>query len=131
KHFTSLRAELDTREKLLDARLDTLQEHKDKAAATAKKMKKRYHQAKDDYDELQAREQEEVDGGPQEDSTDMDASSVEASGNVKKAIQYALAQVGDAYTWGGTGPDAFDCSGLTMKAFQAAGINIGRVTYDQ
>ena len=35
------------------------------------------------------------------------------------AVQYALAQVGDAYVYGAAGPDAFDCSGLTMMAWAA------------
>jgi peptidoglycan DL-endopeptidase CwlO len=38
------------------------------------------------------------------------------------AIQTALAQVGDPYVWSGTGPDGFDCSGLTMYAYAAAGV---------
>jgi peptidoglycan DL-endopeptidase CwlO len=40
------------------------------------------------------------------------------------AIATALAQVGDAYAGGGTGPDAFDCSGLTSYAYAAAGITL-------
>jgi cell wall-associated NlpC family hydrolase len=38
------------------------------------------------------------------------------------AIETALAQVGDAYKHGGTGPDVFDCSGLTSYAYAAAGV---------
>ncbi len=38
------------------------------------------------------------------------------------AVDTALAQVGDAYVWGGTGPNGFDCSGLTMYAYAAAGV---------
>jgi len=38
------------------------------------------------------------------------------------AITYALAQLGKAYLWGGTGPAAFDCSGLTMMAWAQAGV---------
>jgi cell wall-associated NlpC family hydrolase len=40
------------------------------------------------------------------------------------AIQEALAQVGDPYVWGASGPDAFDCSGLTSYAYAAAGISL-------
>ena len=40
------------------------------------------------------------------------------------AIATALAQVGDAYEFGATGPDAFDCSGLTSYAYAAAGISL-------
>ena len=38
------------------------------------------------------------------------------------AVRTALAQVGDRYVWGSTGPDTFDCSGLTSYAYAAAGV---------
>jgi peptidoglycan DL-endopeptidase CwlO len=38
------------------------------------------------------------------------------------AVQTALAQMGDPYVWGASGPDGFDCSGLTSYAYAAAGI---------
>ena len=41
-----------------------------------------------------------------------------------KAVQVALAQRGDPYVSGASGPDAFDCSGLTMYAYAAAGISL-------
>ncbi|CCH90712.1 Cell wall-associated hydrolase [Modestobacter italicus] len=40
------------------------------------------------------------------------------------AVQTALAQVGDAYVFGASGPDAFDCSGLTSYAYAAAGVTL-------
>lgn len=47
------------------------------------------------------------------------------------AVTFAIAQLGKPYLWGGTGPDRFDCSGLTQAAWQRAGITIGRTTWDQ
>ncbi|MQA33619.1 C40 family peptidase [Modestobacter roseus] len=41
-----------------------------------------------------------------------------------EAVQTALAQVGDMYLPGGSGPDRFDCSGLTQYAYAAAGISL-------
>ena len=49
---------------------------------------------------------------------------VPASGRAGAAVQYALAQVGDAYVYGAAGPDAYDCSGLTMAAWGAAGVGL-------
>ncbi|GAA3813040.1 C40 family peptidase [Nocardioides panacisoli] len=51
-------------------------------------------------------------------------SEVPASGRAAAAVRYAMAQVGDAYVWGAAGPDAFDCSGLTMMAWAQAGVSL-------
>jgi cell wall-associated NlpC family hydrolase len=47
-----------------------------------------------------------------------------ASGSAAVAVRTALAQVGDAYVYGAAGPSAFDCSGLTMYAWGAAGVGL-------
>ena len=38
------------------------------------------------------------------------------------AIAFAYAQLGEPYVWGAAGPDAWDCSGLTMGSWAAAGV---------
>ncbi|MET7599440.1 NlpC/P60 family protein [Streptomyces sp. NPDC005481] len=48
-----------------------------------------------------------------------------------KAIAFARAQVGKPYVWGATGPDSYDCSGLTQAAWKAAGVSLPRTTWDQ
>ncbi len=48
-----------------------------------------------------------------------------------KAVAFAYAQIGKPYEWGATGPNSFDCSGLTMSAWAAAGVSIPRISYDQ
>jgi cell wall-associated NlpC family hydrolase len=50
---------------------------------------------------------------------------------VATAIAYAEEQLGKPYQWGATGPDAFDCSGLVMMAYRAAGIDIDRTSQAQ
>ncbi|TFE31036.1 hypothetical protein E0F15_11185 [Frankia sp. B2] len=54
---------------------------------------------------------------------------------VDVAVDYATAQIGLPYQWGGDGPAAgdvgFDCSGLTQAAAQAAGVRLPRVAQDQ
>ncbi|MFE9834037.1 NlpC/P60 family protein [Streptomyces sp. NPDC005551] len=47
------------------------------------------------------------------------------------AINAALAQVGKPYQWGGTGPNAFDCSGLMQYAYKKVGVRLPRVSQAQ
>lgn len=55
-----------------------------------------------------------------------------ASGNSGAVISAAEQQLGKPYLWGGTGPDGWDCSGLTQAAYKrGAGIDLPRVSEDQ
>ncbi|GAA2428181.1 NlpC/P60 family protein [Streptomyces macrosporus] len=54
-----------------------------------------------------------------------------ASARGKKAIAYAMAQIGKDYEWGAEGPDTFDCSGLMLRAWEAAGMRIPRTSQEQ
>lgn len=54
-----------------------------------------------------------------------------ATGAVGLVLARAADQLGKPYQWGATGPRAFDCSGLTMYAWQAAGVQLPRVSRDQ
>lgn len=47
------------------------------------------------------------------------------------AVAFAKAQVGKPYCWGGTGPDCYDCSGLTGAAWSAGGRSIPRTSSAQ
>ena len=47
------------------------------------------------------------------------------------AVAFAYAQIGKPYVYGAAGPGSYDCSGLTMAAWAAAGVSIPRVSYDQ
>jgi peptidoglycan DL-endopeptidase CwlO len=63
-------------------------------------------------------------------STEADTTQVPNS-TVATAIAFAEAQLGKPYEWGGTGPDAYDCSGLVMMAYRAAGVLIPRTADEQ
>jgi cell wall-associated NlpC family hydrolase len=42
----------------------------------------------------------------------------------QRAVDYSIAQVGKAYVFAASGPDAYDCSGLTMMAWQQGGVSL-------
>ncbi|WP_327220136.1 C40 family peptidase [Streptomyces cyaneofuscatus] len=48
-----------------------------------------------------------------------------------RAVSFAHGAIGKPYVWGATGPNAFDCSGLTQAAWKAAGVSLPRTTYTQ
>jgi cell wall-associated NlpC family hydrolase len=45
-------------------------------------------------------------------------------GGATAVVNYAMAQVGKPYCYGGAGPGCFDCSGLTMRAWAQAGVSL-------
>lgn len=47
-----------------------------------------------------------------------------ASGGAAAAIAFARAQIGKPYIYAAAGPNAYDCSGLTMRAWQAGGVSM-------
>ncbi len=63
------------------------------------------------------------------------AEAAQATKTTKKqrirAMRVALAQRGDPYRYGATGPNAFDCSGLTMYSYKRVGRTIPRTTDQQ
>ncbi len=55
----------------------------------------------------------------------IDLGSIPApSAGAGAAISFAYAQLGKPYVYGAAGPDAYDCSGLTMRAWEAAGVSM-------
>ncbi|MFE4701751.1 NlpC/P60 family protein [Streptomyces sp. NPDC056738] len=59
------------------------------------------------------------------------STTTSSSSKAAEALAFARAQIGKPYVWGATGPDSYDCSGLTQAAWKAAGVSLPRVTYDQ
>lgn len=51
--------------------------------------------------------------------------------DTKKAIKAAVSKLGAPYVWGATGPNTFDCSGLTSWAWKQAGVQIPRTSQQQ
>lgn len=57
--------------------------------------------------------------------------STAPSGVGQAALDWAMTQLGKPYVWGAQGPNSYDCSGLTMQAFQNAGASLPRTTSAQ
>lgn len=53
-----------------------------------------------------------------------DIPQVSASGRAGAAVKFAMSQIGDPYVWAAAGPNSWDCSGLTMMAWGAAGVSL-------
>ncbi|WP_019854951.1 C40 family peptidase [Actinopolyspora mortivallis] len=61
-----------------------------------------------------------------------DCSAVPDAGELAATVVgYARQQLGSPYVWGAEGPNTFDCSGLTQRAWAAAGVRIPRVSQNQ
>ncbi|MGA0062453.1 MAG: NlpC/P60 family protein [Candidatus Planktophila sp.] len=78
---------------------------------------------KEDRERL-ARLAEERENADQKSSLQAAKSAAGISGRAGIALKYALAQIGDRYVFGADGMTTWDCSGLTMRAFQAAGVKL-------
>ena len=76
------------------------------------------------YAALTAPQQEQVSRAHAGEATAVPSGVVAPSQAAQVAVDTALAQVGDPYVWGASGPDAFDCSGLTQYAYSAAGVSL-------
>jgi cell wall-associated NlpC family hydrolase len=73
-------------------------------------------------------------GGSTSGGSTSGGSSTGSRSGAAAAIAFARAQIGKPYQWAADGPDSYDCSGLTMRAWQAGGVYLGHFTgaqYDQ
>lgn len=59
------------------------------------------------------------------------ASEAQAAGHAAKALKVAASKKGAPYRWGATGPNSFDCSGLTLYSFKKAGKKLPRTAQQQ
>ncbi|MEZ5097585.1 MAG: NlpC/P60 family protein [Nocardioides sp.] len=117
---TELKA-LGIRSDATTSRAQQIAQAERQAATESAAIDKKLAEAKSLLADLKEKEREEIlsRGG-----TTRLPSSVPASGRAAVAVKFALAQVGKAYVYGAAGPSAYDCSGLTMRAWGAAGVGL-------
>lgn len=122
EEFAQTSKEMANRRSQLAERRKQLEADKKSASKKQQKIKAKYEQAKAQLAQLSAADQAAFN------SSDIDVDfEIPAAGRAKKAIDFALAQLGEPYKWGGTGPNAWDCSGLVQGSWRAAGVSLPRV----
>ncbi|QVQ53230.1 C40 family peptidase [Spiractinospora alimapuensis] len=120
-------------------RLFSLREESEETLEDAEERRDELEEQRDEVESTLSDREDELAEITGEDGSDSDSDSDSegasytgsATGNAGAALDYAFAQVGKAYCSGGTGPDCYDCSGLTMMSWQAAGVSLPRVTGTQ
>jgi cell wall-associated NlpC family hydrolase len=105
-----------------DAAAATARSGLDQLAAQKAEVAKQAAQYQADFDRLTAAERATVTAAVAGPALQAPRNLPMPPGAAGAAIETALAQVGDRYNHGGSGPDVFDCSGLTSYAYAAAGI---------
>ena len=122
-YSTELEA-LDLRRAATAERVEEIADTTADLAAETKTMDAKLADAETLLADLEAEERESLLSASSRSSTTRMPTAVPASGRAAAAVSYAMAQVGDAYVYGAAGDDAFDCSGLTMRAWGAAGVGL-------
>lgn len=96
-----------------------------KALAVEKSdVEKNLRAAREVLNRLVAKDRAQVNRASRDDGRDLLKNLPLPNARAGKAIEFALAQIGDRYVWGASGPDGWDCSGLTSVAWSKAGVSL-------
>jgi cell wall-associated NlpC family hydrolase len=132
KTLASDKAEVAADQKLAT---DALSQQQAQVALAAKKKSEALSQAssaKSVLDNLTAAQRatiEKAQSGVSSSSVTITATAPDS--RAAQAVAYAKSKLGDEYVYAATGPDTFDCSGLTMEAWLSAGVSIERTAAQQ
>ena len=104
-------------------RQTALKATKAKQAAQLKELAARKKKIEDEISDLKEKRTAAY-GSPTEKGSSFKGTVPSISGKAGVAVKFAYAQVGDSYGFGDAGPSSWDCSGLTMGAWDAAGVSL-------
>ncbi|WP_028984450.1 C40 family peptidase [Sporichthya polymorpha] len=94
-------------------------------AVEKSQVEQKLRAAREVLNRLTARQQSQFDRASRSDPRTMLASlPIPETARAAKAVDFAIKQLGDRYVWAAAGPDAWDCSGLTMMAWREAGVSL-------
>jgi cell wall-associated NlpC family hydrolase len=118
KQFSTQLERLNLRKAAVTSEAKRLRSLQDKMAAEKSEIDDKAAKAQAVLDKLEADARAKILSG----GWTGDIPSVDASGRAATAVKFAMAQVGKAYAYGASGPNAYDCSGLTMRSWGMAGV---------
>lgn len=133
EQITAERAQLEAVRKQAEADKAAAAKHKREVEAYNEKSKQLLAQVKGELETLIRQQQlAEVQAAARQSGgrasvasvTEFPANLPSASPRAAQAIAFARAQLGKPYVYAATGPDSYDCSGLTMRAWGAAGVGM-------
>ncbi|WP_030903661.1 C40 family peptidase [Streptomyces sp. NRRL F-5126] len=113
------------------AKLAALTAQQDRLARQKSEVNGKLADAKRLLARLSAQQRARYEAGGSADGAQGSVTTPAPNARAAAAVAYARGALGKPYVWGATGPDSFDCSGLTQAAWKAAGVSLPRTTYTQ
>lgn len=116
--------------------LEELDQLREELGEQKQSVQEKLNEAQELLNQLTEEEQAQLEAEEAEESSSSASaaqSSTEAASSsyASAALSAAQSKLGSPYVWGATGPDSFDCSGLTSWAYSQAGISIPRTSQEQ
>lgn len=135
------KAELDANEQAAQAELDTQADLKASIEAQEAAYQAEYNSLSSEYQQLIAQEREAESrrqaaasaaytpsmSSPSSSSSSSSGGGYSSSSSIPShgsVVDYAASRLGCPYVWGASGPNTFDCSGLTMWCYRQIGISL-------
>lgn len=131
RRYATAKQRLDATSLTVADKLRLVQAAEARYRAQADQVKKKLEQAEKVLSRLEKKDRERLLKLQAMDEAEREAYSREqaklastVSGRAGLALRYAVKQIGDNYVWGAAGPIKWDCSGLTMRAYEQAGVRL-------
>ncbi|MFM8384580.1 MAG: NlpC/P60 family protein [Actinomycetota bacterium] len=131
RKYATAKQRLDATSLTVEDKLRLVQAAEARYRAQAAQVKRKLEQAEELLSKLEKKDRERLLKLQAMDEAEREAYSREqarlantVSGRAGVALRYAFKQIGDNYVWGAAGPIRWDCSGLTMRSYEQAGVRL-------
>lgn len=131
RKYATAKQRLDATSLTVEDKLRLVQAAEARYRAQAAQVKRKLEQAEELLSKLEKKDRERLLKLQAMDEAEREAYSREqarlantVSGRAGTALRYAFKQIGDSYVWGASGPIRWDCSGLTMRSYEQAGVRL-------